>query len=269
MNRIFLLVISMVFISLGLWAQKGIELGAWLGTSFYFGDLQSEFSFSEPGFGAGINFRYNLDERLAAKASLNYARIHGDDSDSQNSFERNRNLSFHSNIIDFTGQFEFNFLPYKHGSEEDYFTPYVFAAATVFAFSPKTEMNGETYNLRDFGTEGQNIGNEYGRFAFAPGYGIGLKWDLNLNWSINIEAGIRHSSTDYLDDVSTRYPDLNNLAQIRGQTAVDLSNRSTVAGIGDTGRQRGNSRNNDTYMIFGISIMRYFGTLECPAIVRK
>ena len=250
-------------------AQKGIELGVWLGATHYYGDLQTELAVTDPGIAGGINFRYNFDQRIAFKSSLNFGRISASDEDSQNTFERQRNLSFFSNIVDLSNQIEFNFLPYVHGSKEEFFTPYLFAGLSVFAGSPKTELNGQTYDLRLFGTEGQPIGEEYGRFAFAPMLGMGIKWDINVDWSFNVEFSFHSSQSDYIDDVSGVYPDLALLQATRGQLAVDLSDRSIGGGIGEPGRQRGNSRNNDTYVFFGLSIMRYFGTLPCPRVVRK
>ena len=249
-------------------AQRGIELGVWVGASQYFGDLHTELTISDPGISFGFGGRYNFDERISTKIGINYARIGGDDFDSPNTFENQRNLSFFSNIFDATIQAEFNFFPYIHGSKEDNFTPYLFAGGTLFAFSPKAKLEGVTYNLRDFGTEGQAIREEYSRFSKALTFGVGLKFDINVDWSINVELGVRNSQSDYIDDVSGVYPDLVNLGQVRGQTAVALSDRSINTGIGETGRQRGNSRNNDSYVLFNVGIVRYFGSLQCPDVSR-
>ena len=39
--------------------------------------------------------------------------------------------------------FEFNFLPYIHGSRDYFFTPYLFAGFSVFSFNPKAEYTGD------------------------------------------------------------------------------------------------------------------------------
>ncbi|MBK8080358.1 MAG: hypothetical protein IPK25_08795 [Saprospiraceae bacterium] len=44
--------------------------------------------------------------------------------------------------------------------------------------------------------------------------------------------------TDYLDDVSTVYPDKTLLLAKRGQTAVELSDRSLIDGLGAKDRQK-------------------------------
>jgi len=247
-------------------SYKGWEVGAWLGISYYIGDLNPTFNPSSPHLAGGLNGRYNFNERVATKFFLNFSRVSADDADSPNLFDRQRNLSFWSNITEVGAQIEFNFLPYKHGDKIDYFTPYIMGGFNVFGFSPKARLNGQTFNLRDFGTEGQPVGEEYGSISGALIFGGGMKWDLNENWSINIEVGTRQVFTDYLDDVSTVFPNQIVLAAQRGNVAVSLSDRSTENGIGDPGRQRGNSRDNDSYNFVGISFMRYFGNLECPRI---
>lgn len=246
--------------------QKGWEAGAWIGTSYYFGDLNTNFYLLSPGLAGGINGRRNFNERLCAKASLNYGYVHADDANSSNSFEQQRNLRFSSHIIDFTAQMEFNFLPYVHGSNDRFFTPYLLGGFSFFKYNPKAKLDNVSYSLRDFGTEGQTIGAEYGSFNAGLTLGGGFKWDINEEWSINIEFGSRQVFTDYLDDVSTTYPGESILLATRGATAAALSNRSTVDGLGDAGRQRGNSRDNDSYNFLGISVMKYFGGLECPKI---
>jgi hypothetical protein len=259
----------MTYLSVDLSAQKGVELGGWVGLSHYYGDLQTELTISDPGLAGGLILRYNLDDRICLKSSVNYARISASDSDSQNTFERRRNLDFSSDIWDVTGQIEFNFLSYIHGSKDHFFTPYLLAGISLFSYNPETKFNDQTFRLRDFGTEGQAVGEEYGLLAIAPTIGIGLKWDVNFDWSFNIELSIHGSSSDYLDDVSTTYPDFSVLSATRGQQAVALSDRSIGDGIGTVGRQRGNSRNNDTYVLLGFGVLRYFGTLACPKVSRK
>ena len=92
--------------------------------------------------------------------------------------------------------------------------------------------------------------------------GIGFKWDINYDWSFNIEAGLRVAGSDFLDDVSTSFPDFNELRQTRGQTAVLLSDPTN--NLLNQGRQRGNNRNSDSYVLVGLSLVRYFGRVDCP-----
>ena len=274
-STFYILFVS-VLLSISSFAQKGIELGGWLGAATYYGDLKPRLDLKKIRPAGGLAFRHNFNNRISYKLSLNYLRITADDSDASNNFQQARNLSFFSDIYDMSHQMEFNFLPYDHGSEDNFYTPYLFGGFSTFFYNPKARLDfnqdgmEEVYVLREMGTEGQGFGEEYGRFTGAVNFGFGLKFDINVDWSINIEFMGRSTFTDYLDDVSTVYPDKNQLAQLRGEIAVALSDRSNpTLDLAAPGNQRGNARDRDYTYTFGISIMRYFGQLPCPKVSKK
>jgi opacity protein-like surface antigen len=264
----FFLLFTLIFFTKNLHSQKGFELGGWLGISNYFGDLNTGFNLSRPGLAGGVNYRMLFNDRLAFKSALNYGSVSGNDKYSSNPFETNRNLSFKSNLFDLTNQFEFNFLPYIHGTSTDYFTPYILAGLNIFYYNPTAELDGKKYSLREYGTEGQALGEEYFEFSSGLTVGGGLKWDINHKLSLNLEASYRFIFTDYLDDVSTAYPNIGELRSIRGDEGVKLSDRSGIPGFAVQGKQRGNSRDNDKFSFIGLSLMYYFGQLDCPEINR-
>lgn len=251
-------------------AQRGWEAGVWAGTAFYFGDLNTSYNLSLPGPAGGAMARFNFNNRLCTKFSLNAAQVRGKDAISKNTFERARNLSFRSTVVDFGAQLEFNFLPYTHGSQDEFYTPYVFAGFNVFYYNPQAEYQGNWVDLRPLGTEGQMKGEEY--FSTSGGllYGMGLKFDLNYEWSLNFEMGARTLFTDYIDDVSGVYADKEELLQTRGEVAAALSDRSILlpgvndSQIGEPGTQRGGSALKDTYIMLGVGVVYYFGDLKCP-----
>ncbi|WP_232826475.1 DUF6089 family protein [Lewinella sp. IMCC34183] len=254
--------------------MRGLEAGPWVGTAYYLGDLNTEFRFNRPNLAGGIAARYNFNHRLAARASMNFGRVEARDSDSENTFERERNLSFYSDIYDLTGQFEFNFLPYFHGSREYFFTPYAFVGFSVFGFNPKTTIpeTGQTIVLQPLGTEGQAEGSEYHRLSAALAYGVGIRWDLTYELSMDVSLTMRNTLTDYLDDVSTIYPDRAQLQARRGDLAARMSDRSLQNPDGGRvprgGTQRGDDSLNDHYLMLGIGINYYFGDVLCPKVVK-
>lgn len=266
----YILKVSIIFFisltSISTFAQKGYELGGWLGTSYYFGDLNTNLKITKPGLAIGAIARYNFNTRISVRTSLSYARVGADDADSRNNFEKNRNLSFRSNIFDLSNVIEFNFFSYEHGSRTQNKTPYLFGGFNIFHFNPVAELNEEKYKLRDFGTEGQQPGQEYSLVNGGLVIGGGFKWDISSDISINIDISTRFLFTDYLDDVSSVYPDKTLLEATRGVTAVALSDRSLVEGLGETGRQRGDTKGKDKYTFVGISVLKYFGGIECPEI---
>ena len=250
----------------GIKAQEGVELGGHIGVSHYFGDLNTNYSLAHPGLSFGIKARRNFNERMSLTGAIDYARISGSDENAVNVFQQKRNLSFYSNILDFSGVLEFNFFPYIHGSEDDYYTPYIYGGISFTTYNPKAELNGQNYTLRDFGTEGQFDGNEYGLMSMSLAFGAGIKWDINRDWSINVQLNARKPFSDYIDDVSQSYPDFTTLRNQRGAEAVLLSNRSPDPDFARAGLQRGNGKNNDIIYFLNIGIMRYIGQLHCPAI---
>jgi len=249
-------------------AQKGYELGGWLGTSYYYGDLNTTLKITKPGIAAGLIARYNFNTRVSVRTSLNYGRVGADDADSRNNFERNRNLSFRSHLIDMTNVVEFNFFRYEHGHPTYNKTPYFFGGFNLFYYNPTAELNGVKHVLRSLGTEGQTLGQEYSSISAGLVLGGGFKFDINRTVSVNFDISTRFLFTDYLDDVSTVFADKNLLQQTRGEIAVALSDRSLTDGLGAIGRQRGDTKGKDKYTFVGISFMKYFGGIECPEISR-
>ena len=128
----------------------------------------------------------------------------------------------------------------------------MFCGLSVFHFNPKADLNGDTYELQPLHTEGQVDG--YHRVALAFPFGGGVKLSIKTV-NIGLEVGVRKAYTDYIDDVSSTYPDLKKLLVTDGPTAVALSDRSlNPAFETSTNRQRGNPKNNDYYIFSGFWI---------------
>ena len=268
--RILLLIFALFTSSLALQAQQGWEVGGLIGAGHYFGDLNTDLSLNDPGLAVGVLARYNFSNRWSTRLMLGYTKVSAFDNDSRNVFEQARNLHFRSDVIDGALGIEFNFLQYDHGSRDHFFTPYVFGNFIVSSFSPEAELDGTWVELRDFGTEGQFTGDEYFTTALGISYGLGVKLDLSYEWSINVEINARQLFNDYLDDVSTVYPDMEDLEDLRGIDAVRLSDPSILIQgvntdfVGEPGRFRGNSSDNDQYAAITFGLVYYFGDLKCP-----
>ncbi|MEK7258055.1 MAG: DUF6089 family protein, partial [Bacteroidota bacterium] len=196
MTKQAFLLLLLPFFSLKMAAQQGIEAGVWLGGVHYFGDLNTNMRLDRPGLAGGAAIRYNFNERVCAKLGLNAGQIQAYDKDSPNIFERARNLHFKSIVADVAAQMEFNFLPYIHGSKDKAWTPYLFLGLGASYFNPKAELDGDWYELRPFGTEGQFKGEEYYTVSGGWVYGAGFKIDLSYEWSINIDVSARRLFSD-------------------------------------------------------------------------
>lgn len=260
MKHLFIL-IGICF-SLTAVGQKGWEVGGWIGAAWYKGDINPRIDLTQVGPSGGLVVKRNFNDRISLISQFNYANVSGDDENSTNSFQLQRRLNFTSNVFEWTPAFEFNFFPYNHGSDGEYFTPYLYAGFSITRFNPKSTHGDELTELQPLGTEGQVGVNQYRLTSPAFAYGFGIKYDVSNVWSINVAANGRRLTTDYLDDVSTVYPSPGSLSQ----ESQFFSNPSLIDGFGEAGSQRGDSNTVDQYFTLSVGIFRYFGKLECPTI---
>ena len=268
-----LLPVLLVVISGMLWKptfSQDQEIGLFLGTAQYQGDLSMGIlTISETQPSVGAFYRYYLNPWFNFKGNLYVGYISGDDKNfsDESGFRKRRNLRFRSHVLELSGQIEWNIIPYVNGSENNNISPYVFAGAGVFNFSPKADFNGETYDLRDLGTEGQGIegeGPKYNLIQISIPYGIGLKYSLGKGWNLGLEVGHRITFTDYLDDVSTDYPNSDELSE----DAANLSDRSNELDQFDEpqfneGDGRGNPDADDLYIFTGFTISKTIRNNQC------
>lgn len=271
MKRSRLFIFTALFLLSGVCAKAqmlGLEIGGWVGGSNYFGDLNTSWRLNRFHVAGGATARYNFGDRLGVRLGLGVGALSATDSDSKNTFERARNLDFRTHLVDGFAVFEFNFLPYIHGHKDFFATPYVYAGPGIYFFNPKTDLEGVTYELVEMGTEGQFRGEEYNTMQGSLVYGMGIKVDLNYRWSLNFDLNSRILFTDYLDDVSGVYADIRDIRAQRGDIAASLADRSGEPPLGLPGRQRGNGKSNDFYIMAGVGILYYFGYISCPGILR-
>lgn len=250
------------------------ELGLEVGTANYFGDLNTNSSFKALKPAAGIFYRYFFSTYLGASAHLHFAQLGYSDVYNTNTFQHLRNLSFNTNIWDLSLQADFNFFRFVPGSHSHRFTPYLTFGVGVLHFAPYAYYQDQKYYLQPLGTEGQETPayperKPYSLWTYHIPFGLGFKYNLNSSWNIALSASYHLTGSDYLDDVSTTYagpavfsPGLSGKENI----AAILQDRSGVYGtpIGETGRQRGNSRDKDQFLYIELSLSYLFTSYRCP-----
>lgn len=240
-----------IFLSASLHAQYS-EVGTYVGTSTYVGDLSEQKFRGDAGAMLGILGRYNFNPNFSVKVSLTKGTIASEDAKSKFESVRERNLSFRSEIVELSVTGEWNLLPF-HIRAEKRGAPYLFVGLGGYYFNPQAQWKGEWYNLSDMHTENQ----KYRRFQVAVPFGMGFKFNMSYKVNFGLEFGARKTFTDYLDDVSTEYPDI--LALERENTiAAMLSYRTPEItgsfGENPVGMTRGDSSNNDWYFFIGGTI---------------
>jgi hypothetical protein len=265
MRRIIIILITF-FSVINVTAQTP-EIGVFGGGAYYIGDLNPYAHFNQTNYAVGVVYRNNFDnERIALRLQAIYAKVSGNDAKSNDVNQLNRNLNFSSSVLEIGPLIEINFIDYIVGvmsrKKFKFQTPYLFAGITYFKMNPLGTYQGSTVELQPLATEGQETSqnasqNRYVLNQISIPLGLGYKFNVTKRFAISLEYGIRKTFTDYLDDVSGRYPDLQLLSVEAGQLSAHMSDR-TVNEEGYTdlnyGMSRGNSKNKDWYSFFGAII---------------
>ena len=252
-------------------AQRN-EVGIFLGTSYYLGDLNpsKQFFLAKPA--GGIIYRYTISSHWNLKFNGLLGSIQGADSLSKANVQRN--LSFKSSLLEASMQLEYNFLPYITGGKGiNNITPYIFTGLAIFHFNPMAEYDGVWYALQPVGTEGQRTAEStlkpYALTQVSIPFGLGVKYSLGNKICIGAEWAMRKTFTGYIDDVSGTYDDPTVITAECGTAAAALSNRSKQSSgqkEDDAGLKRGDGKS-DWYSFAGVFITYRFkinGDKVCP-----
>lgn len=250
------------------------EIGLSLGAAHYFGDLNTNANLNRPKLAVGAFFRKQFGNYIGVRVSANYARIgYSDIYNTDNEYQRRRNLSFNSNIFELSLQGDFNFFKFIPGDPEHRFTPYVTLGAGIFSYDPYAYLGDQKVFLRPLGTEGQ--GNPdypdrkpYSTMGVAIPFGVGVKYALNERMNIGFEILHRFTNTDYLDDVSKTYVGSNRFPSEPGapSNALLLQDRSYETGeiLGIEGRQRGFAGQKDQFVTAVVTLSFNLTSYRCP-----
>lgn len=181
-------------------AQKTTEFGFFLGRSYYLGEINPKQHIGE-GVGSlayGAVFRYNLNKRYSLKASLIRGALKGDDLETEFPFNNSwRKASFESKLTEFSGQIEFNFLPYETGDKKHFISPYLFIGMAIYNYEPSTSIDGQELN------EPENEAATKVSYPFGPG----IKLSFSSRLSLSLEWGFRKTSNDAIDGLPNRVAD--------------------------------------------------------------
>lgn len=233
-----------------------------LGTSSYMGEMAPYRSpintvFKMMRWNLNGSYTRHFTPNLAARVGLTWAMIAGDDefyNRGGKPFPNNyvRNLHFRNSMkeISVVGIYKFRD-DGRNASRRASFSPYIFAGIAALAHNPKAkapEVGGVTGTLYDnagkwvslqpLGTEGQGqpgYRDPYSLVTYSIPFGLGFTWRINARWNFSMEGGFRFTGSDFLDDVSDKFPDPNVL---KNDLAKDMSNRTLEPTSARTGRDR-------------------------------
>lgn len=246
--------------------QRTFSVSGGLGTSYYYGDLTDGFTNSLVRPAISISGNYYVTPTLSFRAGITAGAFGAADSMSGDEGRQVRDLHFRSPIGEVSGVLMYEFIRDKYFGipwqrRKKAFSPYAFGGIALFAFNPRAQLDGRWYALQPLGTEGQFIPDgdypdPYSRVSVALPFGGGVSVRITPEIGLNFEIGYRMTFTDYLDDVSTNYPDFDALRQTNGPVAVDLSASPHFSTR--PGAKRGNPGVDDSYFFTMVSATYYF-----------
>ncbi len=260
-------------------AQSDFSFSLGGGIMYYNGDLSD----SRPlppvellhGY-IGVDANMLMVDRVDLSLRYLHGKVEGDDALSNERDNRIRNQSFFSPIDEVNLMLRLRMFSVK---SKRLLNPFGMLGLGYFWFNPKAKLDGKVYELQPLGTEGQHIegGGYPAPYKLSSGslaMGLGLFIRLNDNFALRIEGAPQITFTDYLDDVSTNYPDSAALAATpNGAVAVLLASRREK-GFPPGGRSRGNPSKDDVIISLGMSVVYTPGKISQsssgkPGVFRK
>lgn len=291
--------------------NKYISFGIQANAINYFGDLSptpetfsTDLNLTKPNF--GIQASYKFTKNLSWRASLIYGQLKGDDFESADIndvssgiYRYARNLHFRNNIIEFANVVTFDVIPNKgRFFYRKFATPYIFAGIALLYSNPQAKVPdtfigseaGTWVKLRSLNTEGQGkdgYNKSYSTIQLSIPFGGGVRFRLTERLDLSLELGVRYALTDYLDDVSAKYANPDDLdgdlarimanpsafanSTVSGEArdlatlttffgplttnnTTDGGSYPTIAGYGQGGDVRGKNSQNDVYVVTGFHL---------------
>lgn len=239
-----------------------------------------------------FNYRFYPNRFFDAKLGVLYTRLRGSDQHNETTddftyswFRKYRNLTFRTDLLEISLSGEINIIGFEPGNMRKRFSPFVAAGLGMIVFDPKAPYSSSWIHdqmdnskgiiqnpfnyqydrwirLQPLGTEGQGLPGYANKYKLVqPMYTLGLGIKCNITPKVNLSWQLNHhfTFTDYLDDVSTLYPDVNDFYRYydyeKATLIAHLSVRSKE--VDPTGQyeyitaarqQRGSPKYNDSYL---------------------
>lgn len=251
--------------------QEG-EVGITGGFTHYYGDLNTKVRINYIQPVAGVFYRRQFGNYIAARVSLNIAQTgYSDQFNKYNSTLVRRNLSFFTDLYEATLQGDFNFFKYRPGDRNNNFTPYLTFGIGFFSFSPYTYypigVGGADSLVKLLKNRTEENKPVLSGQAICFPLGVGVKYALSRKLTIGAEVAYRFTTTDYLDDVSKNYVPVGDPDNLISDPSLTFDPVSflPLPKISATNPTRGYSPNsNDHYLFAQLFLSFNFITYRCP-----
>ncbi|TXH27216.1 MAG: hypothetical protein E6Q96_06790 [Cyclobacteriaceae bacterium] len=259
------------------------EVGFNFGPSFFMGDLGGnsgkgtnnlkDINFEFTKFMKGAFVTMYPKNWIGIRLAGDYTYLEGDDAIINTTgidelWRKQRNLDFKTTILE--GYLAIELFPtmlFSRNSEyEPRLRPYVMGGVGVFHFNPQGSLtdaagNKTWYYLHPLRLEGQGMpeypaSKPYKLTQMNIPFGGGLKFFMSDRINVSLEFLYRKTFTDYIDDVSQRYIDVNYYNKYLTPQEANLAYRLSDKAKGiiwpgmtryPAGTQRGDLKDYDTY----------------------
>lgn len=228
------------------------SMGVSLNAFNYYGDLSpsrkaisTDIGLTQPAI--GISFTHRFGPRYQLTGSFTYGAIQGSDNSSADPedvsnavFRYVRNLSFRNRLKELSVVAQVDLFE----NDQTYisrvnWTPYAFGGLAFFhhnpqAIVPQTDLFNQPFsdagswvNLKPLETEGKS----YSLIQVSIPIGLGARFRVNDAMDLAVEWGFRYTFTDYLDDVSGNYVDLNSFGSNEKARAMSYRSNEVQSGV--------------------------------------
>jgi hypothetical protein len=191
-KSILLIFLGISSISLGQMYEAGISIGG----SNYVGDIGRTNYIYPNKIAAAAFFKYNLNPRMALRATYSYLPLEANDLDADTNFRRDRGLNFSNTINELAVGLEYNFYDYDISSDDKTWTPYILIELANFNY--KHVVSEPQPNQYQYETKNS---------AAIP-FGVGFKSKLAGPLAFSLETKFRYTFEDDLDFSTAKVPSL-------------------------------------------------------------
>jgi hypothetical protein len=191
-KSILLIFLSISSVSFGQMYEVGISLGG----SNYVGDIGRTNYIYPNKIATAAFLKYNLNPRMALRATYSYLPVKANDLDADTNFRRDRGLHFSNTINELAVGLEYNFYEYDISSDDKSWTPYILIELASFNY--KHVVSEPQPNQYQYETKNS---------AAIP-FGVGFKSKLAGPLAFSLETKFRYTFEDDLDFSTAKVPSL-------------------------------------------------------------
>ena len=203
------------------------EFGIQINNTNYVGEIGKTTFINPTDSGNGLFYKRNFTTRFAVRAELGFAKISGNDLESEEPARKTRKFSFENNLLYGNAIFEFNYLDFNLDDLRHSWTPYVFVG-----------IGYHTYDDLFFETlSDEKAQHNIRASSWGIPFGLGIKTKLTRFLVLGAEVKALYSFSDNID--------------------------GSFPTFGGTNNSFGTQLSNDWVMFSGITLSYSFGRPPC------